>query len=129
MRKFFLFAVLGLALTGMGTAQGTYKPRIIDVHRATIITFLYPISQKELDSGEGDAEAFNDFGYYFYLVEKRLRGAGIDLLSVNAREFQVRDGKTIRTFKTGKIGIGYYPGQTHIKLPVISAGRDGSMQP
>jgi hypothetical protein len=100
---------LTLASHAIGATQPTpKKAQVIEIHRATIIAFEPPPKPGELENGEGDAEAYNDFAYYMDQAEIPLRKSGIEFRSVLAREFVVRDGKRIRTFKTGKIEIGYY---------------------
>jgi hypothetical protein len=66
------------------------------------------MTEAEASSGEGDAEALADFNYYAYMVEKRLKKAGIEFVQVSGRFFKVRDGAKTRDFQTGKIGVGYY---------------------
>jgi hypothetical protein len=82
------------------------------------------MTQAEAENGEGDAEALNDFDFYASKVEDRLKKAGIDFREVDARSFRVRAGKRLRSFRTGKIGIGYYfiaPGkEPHVEFGVMT---------
>jgi hypothetical protein len=118
-----LLSVALCALTGNFQAVGK-SPQIFDIRQPTIVAFFVPMTQAEADSGEGDAEALSDFNYYAYKVEKRLRKAGIDFHEVGERSFQTRTGAKVRTFQTGKAGVGYYfiaPGkEPHVEYGVMT---------
>jgi hypothetical protein len=124
-KRFFWLVVSIAALAAGGNAQvPAGKPEVFVIHGPTIVAFFHPISQKELDNGEGDAEAGDDFSYYSSLVRKPLKSAGIRYETIVARSFRVRVGKKIRVFHTGEIGIGYYfiaPGkEPHVEEGVMT---------
>jgi hypothetical protein len=125
MKRFVLAIALFVALRGMGFAQSNAQaPPVFVIHGPTILAFFHPMTQAEAESGEGDAEALNDFDFYADKVEGPLKKAGVDFREVDVRVFRVRDGKTARRFRTGPIGIGYYfiaPGkEPHIEYGVMT---------
>lgn len=125
MKRFFWLVVSIAAYAVSGNAQAPAKrPEVFVIHGPAIIAFFHPISQKELDNGEGDAEAGDDFSYYSSVVRKPLKNAGIRYETIVARSFRVRVGKKIRVFHTGEIGIGYYfiaPGkEPHVEEGVMT---------
>jgi hypothetical protein len=109
MKRFVLTIVLAVCITEMGKSQPTGKrPQLIVIHRPTIEAFSLPITEGEAKSGEGDAEALDDFNYYAHKVEGSLKKAGIEFPQISGRSFQIRDGTKTRLFQTGKIGTGCY---------------------
>jgi hypothetical protein len=118
-------AVLAVFLVGIAQSQPMrHQSPPIAIHGPMIVAFFIPMTEAEANSGEGDAEALDDFNFYFYQVEKRLKKAGIDLQQVSGRSFQILDGGKRRSFQTGKIGIGYYfiaPGkEPHVEYGVMT---------
>jgi len=98
---------LTLALQAIGFGQPKHEQKqVIQIHQATVISFEPPPKPGELENGEGHSEAYNDFAYYVNLAEEPLSRSGIEIRSVLAREFAVRDGNRIRTIKAGKGGFG-----------------------
>ncbi len=125
MKRFIWVLLLFIVWAGTGNAQSTTKPvPVFIVHQPTIIAFYPHFTQDELDKGEGDAAAMEDFNYYAYKAEKRLQDAGIDFLPVEARSFRVHVGTKVHYFQGGKIDIGYYfiaPGKDpHIVYGVMT---------
>ncbi len=117
--------LLAACTTGTAVAQNhTQTEPTVVIHGQTIIAFYPHFSQKDLDSGEGDAEAMDDFSYYASQVENRLKKAGIEFLSEEAKSFKVRDGATVHSVRGGKISIGYYfiaPGkEPHVEYGVMT---------
>jgi hypothetical protein len=53
-------------------------------------------------------EVLSDFQLYASRAGPRLKRAGIDFEVASAVKFRIRDGGVVRTFKTGKVGVGYY---------------------
>ena len=53
-------------------------------------------------------EVLGDFQLYASRAGPRLKQAGIDFEVASAVKFKVRDDRVVRTFKTGKVGVGYY---------------------
>ena len=106
--------------TGNSQAVGR-QPQPFVIHRPTIVAFFPPVTESELNSDADTNEALSDFQLYADQVQAPLRKAGIDFHVANARSFKIRIGTTIRTFQTGKDGVGYYliaPG----KRPQIEYG-------
>ena len=95
---------------------------IFVIHQPTIIAF-FPITQAEADSSD-NTEALSDFQFYIHEVRDPLHKSGIDLQEAYSRSFRLRYGNTVRTFKPGKISIGYYfiaPGkESHIEYGVMT---------
>ncbi|MGD0097023.1 MAG: hypothetical protein ABSB60_11040 [Terracidiphilus sp.] len=112
-------------LAGIGQAQNNpgHEP-VFKIHGPTIIAFYPHVSQKDLDSGEGDAEAIDDFGFYASQVEKRLEKAGVGFFVEETRSFKVRVQGKVNAFRVGKISIGYYfitPGkEPHVEYGVMT---------
>jgi len=118
----FLFVAV---CAGIGNTQNTTKPALVFViHGPTIVAFYPHFSQKEIDNGEGDAAAMDDFGFYASQVAGRLKKAGIEFLPKETRSFKVRVGARVRHFPGGKIDIGYYfiaPGkEPHVEYGVMT---------
>jgi hypothetical protein len=118
----FLFVAVW---AGTGNAQKTTKPvPVFVIHQPTIIAFYPHYTQDELDKGEGDAAAMDDFSFYAYKADKRLHKAEIDFRFVEARSFKVRVETKVHYFQGGKIDIGYYfiaPGkEPHVEYGVMT---------
>jgi hypothetical protein len=100
------------------------QPTIFDLRKPTIVAFFVPMTEAEANSGEGDAEALSDFNHYAYLVETPLRNAGIEFHVTKERAFQIRIGAKLRTFQTGKDGVGYYffapDKEPHVEIGVMT---------
>lgn len=125
MKKFITAIMLFLMLRGMSLAQShSQSPPLFVIHGPTILAFFYPMTQADAESGEGDAEALNDFDFYAEKVQSRLKQAGVDFHEVDARSFRIRTGGRVRTFRTGQVGIGYYfisPGrEPHVERGVMT---------
>jgi hypothetical protein len=108
-----------------GNAQKATKPvPVFVIHQPTIIAFYPHFTQDELDKGEGDAAAMDDFSFYASKAEKRLHKAEINFLPVETHSFRVRVGTKVQYFQGGKISIGYYfiaPGkEPHIEYGVMT---------
>jgi hypothetical protein len=118
----FLFVAV-CAVTANSQAASK-RPQIFDIRQPTIVALFMLMTEAEANSGEGDAEALDDFNYYAYKVEKPLRNAGIEFHVAEKRSFQIRMGAKLRTFQTGKDGVGYYfiaPGkEPHIEYGVMT---------
>jgi len=125
MKRLFCALVFTICLAGMLQSHAVgNRPRVIAIHRPTIVAFFLPLTESEANSGEGDAEALDDFNYYACKVQGRLKKAGIQVLQVNGRSFQIRDGAKTRTFRIGETGVGYYfiaPGrEPHVEIGVMT---------
>src|ERR1035437_1291172 len=97
MKRIIWIFLLVAVWAGTGNAQKTTKPvPVFVIHQPTIIAFYPHYTQDELDKGEGDAAAMDDFSFYAYKAEKRLHKAGIDFLTKEARSFKVRVGTKVR---------------------------------
>lgn len=94
------------------------------IHRPTILAFFPPVTRSDLDSDEDTNETLSDFQFYAGEVRTPLRNAGIDFLDADAPSFRIRIGTQVRTFKTGKISVGYYfiaPGKkAHVEYGVMT---------
>jgi hypothetical protein len=112
-----LLLVCDIAIPGQKTSVPTF---VID--RPTIIAFFRPVSDEEMDKNPDINEALGDFQLYASRVGRPLKNAGIDFEVASAVRFRVKDGGSVRTFNTGKIGVGYYfiaPGnQPHVEYGV-----------
>ncbi len=80
----------------------------IVVKRPTVIAFIEPVSDKELENSPDTSETPGDFQEYVSRSKAPLTRAGIDFHVVYARAFRVRDGRHTTTFRTGRLGVGYY---------------------
>jgi hypothetical protein len=101
-----MFAIVG---TGSGYSQVTTKSfPIFDIHQPTIVAFFPHVTDAEMESNPDTNEALSDFQFYAGTASKPLREAGISFHVADTRSFTIRSGSKVRTFKTGKIGIGYY---------------------
>ena len=94
------------ATSALQAADGPLPP--FAVHGPTIIAFFAPMTRSELDSAPDTSESLSDFQYYAGLAGTPLRKAGIDFREADARLFRIRIGSRLRTFRIGKIGVGYY---------------------
>jgi hypothetical protein len=77
------------------------------VERPTILAFFPPVTDADLDQNPDTNEALGDFQLYATRVSPSLKKAGIDFEVVSAVKFKVKNGANVRTFRTGKIAIGY----------------------
>jgi len=94
------------------------------IQKPTIIAFFTQMTDKELENDPGSNEALSDFQLYNGEVHDPLLKAGIEFREADAHSFKIRVGKRIQTFRTGKIGIGYYfiaPGKKpHVENGVMT---------
>jgi hypothetical protein len=103
-----------LALTSMCLLFGStlylsaQKSPTFDVTGPTIIAFFPPVTDAELRKDPDTNEALSDFQYYAGQVRDPLKKKGIVFHEVYASHFAIRIGKSVSTFKPGKIGVGYY---------------------
>ena len=110
---------------GIGFAQSVANPvPVFVIHRPTIVAFFPHVSDKEMESNPDTNEVLSDFQAYNSEVHDPLQKAGIELRQTDARFFRIRAGKTVRSFQTGKKGVGYYfiaPGKApHIEYGVMT---------
>jgi len=125
MRRILGIAWLVALWCGAGSAQNAAKPvPVFTIHSPTIVAFYPHFTQEDIDKGEGEAAAMDDFGFYASEVGKRLKDAGIDFLPEEARSFKVRVGTKVHFFPGGKVDIGYYfiaPGKKpHVEYGVMT---------
>jgi hypothetical protein len=96
----------------------------LTVERPTILAFFPPVTDADLDQNPDTNEALGDFQLYATRVSPSLKKAGIDFEVVSAVKFKVKNGANVRTFRTGKIAIGYYfvaPGkEPHLQFGVMT---------
>jgi hypothetical protein len=94
------------------------------VERPTILAFFPPVNDADLDKNSDTNEVLGDFQLYATRVGPPLKGAGIDFEVVSAVKFRVKNAADVRTFRTGKIAIGYYfvaPGkEPHVRFGVMT---------
>jgi len=91
------------------------------VQKPTVLAFFPPVTEAELAKDADTNEALGDFQLYATQAGPKLKKAGIDFEVVPAVKFKIQSGKVVRTFSSGKIGIGYYfitPG----KAPLVRYG-------
>jgi hypothetical protein len=105
--------ICALVLSGVWSATSASQaadgpPPTFAVHGPTIAAFFAPVTRSDLDNDPDTNEALSDFQYYAGLVGAPLRKAGIDFREADARSFRIRNGSRLRTFRIGKIGVGYY---------------------
>lgn len=93
----------------MGKAQNATKPETVFViQKPTVMAFFTPVTEKELENDPDLNEVLSDFQLYNSEVHEPFARAGIDFQEADALSFKIRIGKTVQTFRTGKIGVGYY---------------------
>lgn len=106
-----------------GGGQTASTPSIL-IQKPTVIAFFFPVSDAEMEKNPDINEALSDFQLYASKAGPPLKEAGVDFEVVAARQFQVNNGSGSETFKTGKIGIGYYfvlPGKRpHVQYGVMT---------
>jgi hypothetical protein len=94
------------------------------IQRPTIIAFFPPPKQPDVDYDSDTNEVLSDFQLCAHAAHPHLEKAGIDFTVTTAVSFKIRTGNQVRSFKTGKIGIGYYfiaPGkQPHVEYGVMT---------
>ncbi len=76
------------------------------VQRPTIVAFFAPAKQSDNDADAN--EVLSDFQLYASRAHPHLKKAGIDFTVATTTSFKVRTGMKLRSFRTGKIGVGYY---------------------
>lgn len=109
MKRFSWILLLFAVWAGTGNSQNTTKPvSVFVIHGPTIVAFFPPVTAKDLDSDENTNEALSDFQFYNGSVRALLHKAGIEFREADALSFRIRCGNTVKTFRTGKINIGYY---------------------
>lgn len=113
----FLLLAYGTSVLGQKTPVPTFV-----IERPTIIAFCRPVSDEEMDKNPDANEVLGDFQLYASRVSRPLKEAGISFEVASAVRFRVKDGKAVRSFNTGKIGVGYYfiaPGkEPHVEYGV-----------
>lgn len=98
-----------LLLIGCATgASQIASPATFSIVRPTVIAFFPPITDAELDKDPDMNEVLSDFQLYASRAGPRLKQAGIDFEVATAVKFKIKDGGFVHTFKTGKVGVGYY---------------------
>ena len=126
MKRFIGIFVFIIAWIGNGSSQqASIKSHpVFDIHGPTIVAFFAPVTEKDLESDEDSNEALSDFQFYNGKVSGPLRKAGIEFREADALSFRIRIGKTDRTYRTGKYGVGYFfiaPGkEPHIEYHVMT---------
>jgi hypothetical protein len=127
MKRLVWVIVVLAAGAALGNSQtGTTKPQLFVVHGPTIIAFFPPVTAADLDSDENTNEALADFQFYAGEVRSPLERSGINFHEADAPSFRIRVGTKVRTFRVGKIEIGFYfiaPGRKpHIEHGVMTDG-------
>ena len=90
-----------------GATQPTTVPTYV-IQKPTIIAFFPPTTDAELEKNPDLNEVLGDFQLYAYQAGPRLKKAGINFEVASAIIFRVKNGGVVHTFKTGKVGVGYY---------------------
>jgi hypothetical protein len=124
MRRLIGTLSLTVALTA-GFAQVAGEPvPVFDIQKPTIIAFYVPDSGTAQKGDEDGDEALADYQYYIGLALPRLRKAGIDFEDTDVPTFKIRSQGKARTFRVGKISVGYYfvaPGKKpHVEYGVMT---------
>ena len=98
-----LFAVS--TATGSCQNAGESIPTFV-IQRPTIVAFFAPAKQSDNDADTN--EVLGDFQLYATRAHPHLEKAAIDFTVATTMSFKVRTGEKVRSFRTGKIGVGYY---------------------
>jgi hypothetical protein len=93
------------AATGNSQNAGKTVPTFV-IQRPTIVAFFAPAKQSDNDADTN--EVLGDFQLYATRAHPHLEKAGIDFIVATTVSFRVRTGMKLRSFRTGKIGVGYY---------------------
>jgi hypothetical protein len=110
---------------GGETVRGTVATYVIE--GPTVIAFFQPVPDAELAKDADTNEALGDFQLYAMHASPKLKKIGIDFQVVTALKFKIKIGKAVRTFKSGKVGIGYYfirPGRSPLVRYGVMRRRD-----
>lgn len=121
MRKPVALLVCAFLWLGIAKSQEQGTQTFV-VERPTILAFFPPVTEAALDKDPDTNEALGDFQLYASRVGPGLKKMGIDFEVVSAVKFKIRQHRIVRTFRTGKVGIGYYfiaPGKDpHVEFGV-----------
>lgn len=104
----FAFILLILAALLSPTQLTAGKHPLIVIRRQTVVAFFAPMTQAELKNQADSDEALADFQFYAARLRKPLNDSGIDFEEVYASSFSVQRGNRTRTFRPGKVKVGYY---------------------
>lgn len=122
--RFLLVSALLLLLDlPAASAQRSGVPTFV-VDQPTVIAFFAHVTDSELDTNPDLNEALGDFQLYASKAGPRLKAAGIHFDVASSAEFKTKIGSAVRTFRAGKITVGYYfiaPGrQPHVDYGVMT---------
>jgi len=95
-------------LLGSSVYLSAQKTPTFDVTGPTIVAFFPPVTDAKLRKDPDTNEALSDFQFYAGQVREPMKKKGIVFHEVYARKFVIRIGKSVSTFKPGKIDVGYY---------------------
>jgi hypothetical protein len=109
-------ALLWLPMAAERATVETYE-----INGPTILAFFQPVTDAELAKDADTNEVLGDFQLYASRAGPKLEKAGIDFNVVSAVKFRTRSGTVVRTFSSGKIGVGYYFIQSG-KQPLVRYG-------
>jgi len=87
-------------------AAGEKEP-LVEVRGPTVVAFLGPVKQDELEKNPDTNEALVDFQLCANHVHNRLMEAGIEFHILYGHSFRLRVGQRLTTFRSAK-GVGYY---------------------
>jgi hypothetical protein len=93
------------AATGNSQNAGKTVPTFV-IQRPTIVAFFAPAKQSDNDADTN--EVLGDSQLYATRAHPHLEKAGIDFTVATTVSFRVRTRMKLRSFRTGKIGVGYY---------------------
>ncbi len=110
MKRLVVFGVAGICLlfAPISSLLAAEKPPIIVVEGRTVVAFFPPASKPELDKDSDLNEALADFQVYAERVREPLKKARVQFHELYTLSFQVRQGKTVTTFRPAKGDVGYY---------------------
>jgi hypothetical protein len=109
MQRFIWILLIVAVWAGAGNSQDAAKPMpVFAIHGPTVVAFFPPVTQQDLSSNPDTNEALSDFQFYNGKVSTPLHNAGVEFREANTLSFRTRIGTTVRIYRTGKAGIGYY---------------------
>jgi hypothetical protein len=99
--------LVGLLLAAFVAGAEDPQP-MITVRRPTVIGFIGPVTDKDVEKSPDINEALADFRYYSKRWTDTLEEMGIVFEVVSVKLFRVHVGAKITTFRSGKVKWGYY---------------------
>lgn len=89
-------------------AAAAEKQPVVVVRGPTVVAFFEPVTQAKLEKDPDTNEVLADFQLYATNAREPLRKAGIEFHELYAHSFRLRVGNRLKTFRPGKVNVGYY---------------------